>query len=80
MSVFAALESAWETRTRARGAVAEAAAAYVQALDAEDAVDVELGLRRLRLLVDAMAVAERAVDECHAAIAAAGMPRSVGDG
>lgn len=71
MAVFAALESAWETRTRARVAVAEAAAAYVKALDDDDVVGVELGLRRLRLLVDVMAVAERAVDECHAAIAAA---------
>jgi len=71
MAVFAALESAWETRTRARGAVAEAAAAYVRALDADDAVGVELGLRRLRLLVDAMAEADCAVDECYAAIAAA---------
>ena len=73
MSVFAALESAWETRERARWAVADAAAAYVKALDADDAVGVELGLRRLRLLVDAMAEAERASRAATAAVRNAGV-------
>lgn len=73
MSVFAALESAWEKRANAREAVAEAAAAYVQALDADDAVGVELGLRRLRLLVDAMAEAERASRAATAAVRKAGV-------
>lgn len=70
MSVFAALESARDKRANVREAAAVAAAGYVRALDGGDAVDVELALRRLRLLVDAMAEADRVVGECYAAVRA----------